>query len=512
MGEHYILKLLEAKAAAQAEIITVHGKGPISASKARLIKSQISAISGQLADPNIRGQAQVGQAPAADQVAPEAATTAPTEKAAPRAPGRAGAVVGRRAIRPDPGTPPPVEGGDDLAAISTRPEQLTSEPRPEAPKAPAPEPTERALFLDPTEDEKSGLSRMETQREADVRVTAEAAAEVEAVQGRPVTPRALGMKAQVTKKVDKREFAAIMKSAGATPWVTKNGGWGRAEAASAGFYLPAFTRVDDALEDYVNGREIDNDGFQREVDARVFADAIPPPRRRLYASDELYKDAKKWYDYASKKFEVFEAPGIQNTIDAGGLSFRLKATSTARNQDAQGIKQYNVLAAKMQEGMTFVQKLRDQAKLVRRVGIGTGGWFNANEGMFSIPGLNSEEPGVALQANTVLRLAMQFIKTEDPTARLSDKDVEIGLRAMNAEGGAITTILDIVQSFNGVYDDNTVRVSMDRFLQKLAWATQKAYMQTAQNDLVLDYNSMKYTRDESNEAQRWLSVHRDFGE
>jgi hypothetical protein len=102
---------------------------------------------------------------------------------------------------------------------------------------------------------------------------------------------------------------------------------------------------------------------------------------------------------------------------------------------------------------------------------------------------------------------MGFIKSEDETARLSDNDIIIGEKAMAImKGGKMARLADIVQSFDGKFSNNTVRLAMDRYMQRLAINAQKAIMKQYQNDLVLDYNSSVKFKEESNEAQAWLTT------
>lgn len=483
MGDHYTLKLLEAKAAAQAELLTVHVKGPIQASKAAVIQQNMKEIQSQI---TAQAEAQAG-------IEAEAAAAVPTvEPSAPAAPGRAGAVAARRGPRADTGGTPPSEARADTSAQAPTSEQAT----PQEATVPASSWVRQGWSLEQERAERGVAEE-----------TAAVSADEQAQAAGPAQSfRQLGHKAGVTGNVDPGEFEALLKGSGANDFTVKHGGFGRARAAAKNAYLPAYTRLDDALRAVATGQEIPNDGFQDPQDARIFSDMLPPPRRSEFASQAQYDEAMEYFNYASKKYEVFEAPGVQNTIDAGGRTYRVKATSTARNQDSNGQNRYNKIAEKLQESHTFIQHLRNTARNIRRVGLGTGGWFNEDEGAFAIPGLSSYDPGSKELVNTSLRLAMGFIKTEDPTARLSDKDVEIGEKAMSLLQGGKVKMLDLLQSFDGRFDDNTIRRSMDRYMQRLSVNAQKAITQQFQNDLVLDYNSQRMLQEESNETQTWLQT------
>jgi hypothetical protein len=496
MGDHYTMKLLESLWAARAEILTVHGKGPIQQSKLRMLNAQIAGIQKELTDPYIQAElaGRGEEAAGALQAGATQATTGAAEPSLAPAPGRAGAVGGRRAApAPTEGTPPG----------KARPSEA----------APAPA-TERAT-PEPIEDEAAGMSRMETQKEADERATtaAEFVAQEEQIMGRKaVNPRQLGKQAMVRGYVEEDELNAMLKQGGANDYVIKHNGYGKAEAAAAGDVTWGILTLTPAINSYVAGKPFTMndgvvDGFSHVSDAKAFAEMVPPPRRSTYRNATDWSEAHRQWEYNKNHYEVYEAPGMQNSFEAGGRGFRLKGTSTARNQDARGEAKYDLIAGKVQESFEFVAKLKDTAANIRRVGIGSGGWFNADEGAFSIPGFNSLDVGTKELTNTSLKLAMGFIKSEDPTARLSDNDVKIGEKAMAImmQGKAVT-IMDIIQGLDGDWDNNTVRLAMDRYMQKLALNAEKAIIQKYQNDIVLDYNSSIKFREESNATQVWLNT------
>jgi hypothetical protein len=356
---------------------------------------------------------------------------------------------------------------------------------------------------------------METQKEATDRQTAQTAqrTQEEAIMTRKAAnPRQLGKQAQVRGEVDEAELEQMMREYGnANDFVIKHGGFGAAADAEVGSPTADTLRMQPAVNSYVKGEQFTAndgvvDGFDHVSDAQFFASVVPPPRPSMYSNPADYADAHDMWTYNKNHYEVFEAPGVQNSFTAGKRGYRIKGTSTARNQDAQGQTRYNLIAAKIQDSWTFVGNLRDTAINIRRVGVGSGGWFNEEEGGFAIPGLFSTDVGTKELQNTTLRLAMGFIKTEDPTARLSDNDIKIGEKAMALSGeGKFVTLVDIFQSLDGDFEDNTIRVAMDRYMQKLALNAQKAIIQQWQNDIVLDYNSSVKFREESNATQRWLN-------
>ena len=496
MGDHYTMKLLESLQAARAEILTIHGKGPIQASKVRMLNQQVAQIQQQLTDPYIQAElaGRGDEAKAALQEGADRATTAAAEPSRPVAPGRAGAVAGRRGSRAQTGGTPPEQAKPSESEPATETQRATPQP---------------------IDDEAAGLSRMETQKEADERVAKKKgfqAQEEEVLKFKPANARQLGKQAMVRGHVDEQDMRRILKAAGVNDWVIENDGFGAAEHATAQDFGEDVLKLTPALNSYVKGEPFmmndgQVDGFSHVSDAKAFAAMVPPPRRSKYASASDWQDAHKRWEYNKNHYEVFEASGVQNTITAGGRTYRVQGNSTARNQDARGENKFDTIAGKLQETHEFVEKLKRVAETVRRVGIGSGGWFNAEEGAFSIPGWNSTDPGSKLLINDNLRLAMGFIKSEDETARLSDNDIIIGEKAMSIMlGGKKAVIMDLVQGLDGNWNDNKVRQAMDRYMAKLAVNAQKAILQTYQNDLVLDYNSSVIFEEESNAAQRWLNT------
>jgi hypothetical protein len=510
MGDHYTMKLLESLWAARAELLTIHGKGPIQASKTRMINRQIAEIQKNLTDPYIQREMNAREAAGAlqagaeaSQAAPAAPTTPGAEPSLPTAPGRAGAVGGRRGARPTAGGTPPTQ---------ERPAQGDTAP---ATESMPPEPAERQP-ISAEQERAEGMSRMETQEEADKRVASQKdyrAQEEEVLTRKAANPRQFGKQALVRGSFEQEELHELMRQGGANDWVIENDGYGRAEHIGMGEQAWEILGWTPALNAIIKGEKFRmNDtvvqGFHHVSDAKAFAQLVPPPRRSQYPGQpKAYKEAYEQWEFNRDHYEIYEAPTGDNTMRAGGRTYRVQATSRARDNDAFGKAHYDTIKGKLQQTHEFIDKLKRVGDTVRRVGVGTGGWFNAEEGMFSIPGWNSTDPGTKLLINDNLRLAMGFIKSEDETARLSDNDIIIGEKAMSILlGGKKFAIMDLVQGMDGDFTDNTVRQSLERYMKKLSVEAQKAIVKTYQNDLVFDYNTSVVMQRESDENQAWLNT------
>jgi hypothetical protein len=465
-----------------------------------MINAQIADIQKNLTDPYIQSELRGREAAGALQAGAGEATTGAAEPSLPTAPGRAGAVGGRRGPRPSTGGTPPEAARPSEGGTAAEPESLPTDP------------AERREYQG--EDEMA--SRLETQEEADTRAKGEKT-QLDREEGvltrAPKNVRQAGQRAMVRGSVDVAEMNYALKEwGGANNAVIKFNGWGRAMNAQNGRSNASTLGQQDAQNSYIRGEvfqvnDTDSTGFKNQNDAQYFADWIPAPRKSQYSDPEKYRNAVNEWDYRKDHWETFEAPAKQNSFEAGGRNYRIKGTSTARDRDASGINEYNTIVSKVTDSWTFVQNLRDTAKNIRRVGIGSGGWFNAEEGAFAIPGLFSTDVGTKELQNTTLRLAMGFIKTEDPTARLSDNDIKIGEKAMalSMQGKAMT-IADIIQGLDGDWNNNTVRQAMDRYMQRLALNAQKAIVKQYSNDIVIDYKSSIVFEKENNERMRWLAT------
>ena len=433
MKDHYDLKLLEALQAARAQKLRLEIEGPINASKLKVLQRQIETMEQQLT-PGTPLQAEVS-APAAP--TPEEGAVMPT------APGRAGAVAGRRG-------PPRVSV--DVGDVQVGEEALE----------PLPEPAGEVEVGEITTE----------QPEPEVDVT----------------------------RLSPRQVQKAMAGMGVPKHVVRAGGYGRAEAAEAGFPQATITGVQEAYDAVVAGRPIPNDGFADERDAIIFSQMVPPPKRENYRTQAAFEEALNYHKFNAKRYEVFQQEGVRNTIQAGGRTFRVRATSPAMRDD----KRYIEVADKLAETQGFIRDLWETAQNYRRVGP-TGGFFNSATGAFSIPGLTSTDPGMQELAKQSIQAAMGFIKANDPTARLSDKDLEVGEKAIDLFMRGKYKLMDIVQSLDGKYDNNTVRKSVEKYMQVLAKKAQTKTFQKFENELVPDYNTAVQLAEEAGDLQLWLN-------
>jgi hypothetical protein len=82
---------------------------------------------------------------------------------------------------------------------------------------------------------------------------------------------------------------------------------------------------------------------------------------------------------------------------------------------------------------------------------------------------------------------MQYIKTHDPTARISDQDLIIGLEAAANYRGKGDKFVEFFQSIIGV---ETKRKQVEYFMGKVLVEAQRIMYQKLEDDIVPDYNTM----------------------
>lgn len=468
--DHYNVKLLQAMAAAKAQALQLHVNGPIkNAHQLAVVQSKMEAFQQQL---NVRTA----------QAAP-AAPLAPAEPQLPAAPGRSAAVAARRPVQP------------------RRAPEAT--PLPEG--APIGEPAARV------EPRRVSPDRTrETLAEQQVREARELPVETltqlgdKAAAGAGITPR------EVFQTVTK---PARQGGAGVNPQIAKHGSFAMAVAKNANEPETGITTWVEALEAAARKRPIPNNGFQMIQDARVFAEMVPEPKRNQFGAgepgDKAFELARDHWLIGQQNNEVFEAPsrvgGQQNSIQAGGRIFRLKQTSVARDSTPPGIKRYNTISEKLQQQQEGVRLLKRVADDLQKVG--PTGIFNEEDG-FQIPGLTTGDPTQLRNMEARITLAMQYIKRNDPTARISDQDLVIGQRAASQIFAKKFKFLDFVQSLDGDPSTNTVRQMIVNFLQTVAIDSQRAMFEEFENDLVPDHESMRLIEEETQERQRFLNTHR----
>jgi hypothetical protein len=140
------------------------------------------------------------------------------------------------------------------------------------------------------------------------------------------------------------------------------------------------------------------------------------------------------------------------------------------------------------------------AKIVRHQGLSG---IATGEG-FELPGITTDDPTSMEFINFRLVQAMDFIKTQDPTARLSNEDVKQGLQAMAPFLTKKMKFIDLLQSINGI-EDNNVRHSVERFMAALAVETIRGLRQSLANDVVPDFEGMKKEERDIEQIDNWIA-------
>lgn len=483
MSDHYNLKLLDSLQASRARILSVEVEGPIRASKIRVIQNEINKV---LSGLTTGAAAREGRVPGAIQTGPETGTVGPAPTPPPptdttrlpTAPGRAGTVAARRPTRMAPPTgeeQTPTRGPSEAQETAIQPSGLG-----------APADTKGPF--------RTGLD------------ITEAPEPPRAIEKPPLSGDELGQQYEAGRSALPPHVAKVKLPDGRI-----ESGYGLAEDLNQGAPTSSTTGLREATDALAAGKPIPNDGFRHQWDALEFSKiaAEYEPQRKNYSTPEAYNQAMRFHRYKAKKAEFYEQPGGQNAIFAGGHIFRTRAGSLIRGDSAASRNLYNEVAEKLVEGNEYVTELRQMAERYVKVGPGGNlfsGFFNAEEGAFSLPGVNSTDPATKQNAQSVIQLAMGFIKQNDPTARLSDKDLEVGEKAMGFLLTGKLRFLDFVQSFDGKYNDNTVRQHMNRYLRVLAQKAQVAYFKKYESYLIPDHNTMVAITQQTDATQKWLNT------
>jgi len=507
MEDHYNIKLLDAIQAARQNIHVEVDKA-VNASKLKMQLRNIEQMQSQL---------KVGTPLGPSGAATTSATQTSAETALPSAPGRAGSVGARRG-RPAPTATPPTPG----TPSAELPEGFVDRGAP------------RSGVAEPREIEAEGQSRSETQDEADLRyardfdaaqqATAAQAAEtgkqrVARVAASPARGlKGLGLKAFAGGEITEAEMARVITKpraqggADVPRRVAKAGGYGLAfitdPTAGTGEPSHKTTSLAEGLSDIAAGKKIRNGGFIMNADADLVAAMVPEPNPALYEGGRDgagYKIAKQAYDFGQEFEEIYETratvDGQRNTIIVGGASYKLAEGALARTDETV----FREMQEKLAEVNTGQKAMMALAKQIRTHGV--SGIFTP-EGGFNIPGINTADETTMLLANRTITNAMQYIKTHDPTARISDKDLEVGERAM---GGFLTKggkILDFLQSLDGDSYNNTKRRQIENFLVHIAIEAQRMVWEKFENELVPDYNTMIQTAEDADELQKFIDRNR----
>jgi hypothetical protein len=133
---------------------------------------------------------------------------------------------------------------------------------------------------------------------------------------------------------------------------------------------------------------------------------------------------------------------------------------------------------------------------------GPAGYFTS-EG-FGIPGLTNDDPTRKLLQRGNIQGAMQFIKQNDPTARISDQDIKLGDKAMGEILSGTFKFIDFAQ--NVVGGEQHLRKVLKKYLTALAVSAQATYWKKWQNDLVPSAETARVLSKQTRQRQRFIGT------
>ena len=437
--DHFEVKMLQAIAAAQKEVLRLELDGPLRNA------AQLAAYKEQIA--NFRGQVAAG---------PAGGITVPTEQVSTLT----GDTVGQRPEATIQMGAAPSRAAS-VAARGSRPTRPSSKARPSQETA-APAIPEGAVAQD-----------------AEGRYLDASGAVVQA------GTKPAKKKAKAPKRIS--QTAVTDPDIQAPRHIAKEGSFARAIAKEANESVVGITTWDQAQEDIDGNRKIRNGGLTGTRDAEIVSASIQPPDPKTYKGGEEnlnYLHDLKRHEYMQAYPEVLERPsamaGERATITAGGRTYVVLA-------GARDEKTYTRVREEIVKTTRLIDGLNSMAQLIKKKGI--SGIFT-DEGGFNIPGLNTSDPATLKKFNKAITQAMNFIKTHDPTARISDKDLEVGERAAVPYLGKGDAFLDFIQSLDGNPMNNTKRKQIERFLGALAVEASNTLFYEIENEVVPNYNAL----------------------
>ena len=477
--DHYELKYLEAKAQAEQEIFKLEYDGPIKNA------AQIAKLKQQAA----QYQQMIRSAPSGGMTIPtEMVQTLEGEVVGPRpeaqimvapAPGRSGAIAARR-----PGTGRVVAPGGPGTGE-------TQQPAPE-PTRPAP-----SRELQPIEDVGTGVSRLETPEEAEQRYMNERAVWEEEQRAAELERR----KAEVTAsryKINAKNIRQYAESVLlAHEDAVKFDGFKRGEAVGKRGLdsLVGLTSWSEAISAIQSGRAIPNGGMPDYRDAKIISGVIEengPPSPLMYAGGERnihYQEALKRYQLTIDYPEILE----KNMFDpeTGEKSkIRLNGRLLTIMPGSRAGKDYERVQNEVGKFRDVMGAMQRAAKTIRNVGI-TGMWETDPETgktSFTFPGVfTNANPEIMMIQREAITQAMQYIKTHDPTARISDQDLRVGMEAAASYTGKGAAFVDWLQS---MFNVSTKRDQIQAFMGKVLVEAQRIMYSRLEDDIVPDYNTM----------------------
>ena len=473
--DHYQLKLLQELAAVQQRILHVEVNAPLRGGVQQLqaLKAQAAAIQQELSTRAGGQTLAVGQVTnregmTADQAMQAVGTTrgeVPIQggPALAQAPGRAAGVAGR--------TRRPTQG-PGAGEAPTSPEEQG--------------PGEGAAEPKYVEDQETGISRLETPEEIKARQAREqAAANVPTGPARTVGEAQAKMAQGTLTPRDAVNMVGNNPHWTGNPAVLPKRSFSALYAETKGGSGFGITTWDEAWNALGQGKKIPHGGVTGNEDAKIVAEYAPAPNPEFFpggTNSLQYQMVKRVHDYAQEYPEVYERA---STIDKERNAIHTANGFYIVRAEARGDqKAYEKAAAEIVKADRLSSDAWATAKKIEEHGI--SGWFDTN-GQFQIPGLTTRDPANMEVFTMSIAQAMNFIKTHDPTARISDQDLKVGEKAAAAYKAGGREFLDFVQHVFGM--DLTQAKQAANFLRVVAVGAQKIAMAENYNTLVPSYES-----------------------
>lgn len=468
--DHYNLAKVNAIQAARQNI-HIEVDGHVNAATQQMMLQEIAEMEKGFMKPQTSREAVEAQHEQAVQSQGQAANTVAQgalDKNAPTAPGRAGAVAGRRGPKTKTGGTPPEAG--------TSQEQAAGQSLPQG-----------------REDEDLGMSVSTAPEKAPQKTTGA---------GKPA--------ARQRQVFTRQESAKALRSAGVPEEVVKNDGYGVAYRLKQGEGSAKTTTITQAVNAINNNELIPNGGLLLNRDADYVQQHILPPDPSQYAAGvdgAAYKAAQSLYEYGQEYEEIYETRatvgGQRNTIVAGGMTFKLAEGAPERGTTPDARRAYMEMQGKLGESATGMRTARALAKQIRSHGL--AGIFTP-EGGINIPGINTDDPATLKLTERMITQGMQYIKKHDPTARISDQDLKVGREATSGYDTKTGRVIDFLQSLDGESKNNAKRRQIERFIVASVIEAQRLMYEKYENSLVPSYNTMTRTNEEINEMQLWIDT------
>jgi hypothetical protein len=456
--DHYNLKKLAAINAARQNI-HIEVDGHVNAASQKMMLQEIEALQKGFVKPRTAAQAAGSDTRGQVEQLHEETIQQQGQSSVAAAPGRAGSVAARRRPTSKPGTTPPAGAGAGTGAAA------------------------------PVQDRPLGEGPLMPEEAAPAKA--------------PERATSKGKHVQYTD----RDVSKVMRDARVPAEIIRAGSFGaEIQRQSHGGTLKT-TSIKDAANAVNSGKRIPNGGVLTNRDADYVAALVQPPDPALFpggADDPGYKIQQRAYEYGQEFEEIYETRSTldeeRNTIVAGGISYKLAEGAIERTDTAA----YKDMQKKLAQVATGNRAVMQLAKKIRTHGL--SGIFTP-EGGINIPGFNSEDEATMTFANQTITQAMQYIKTHDPTARISDKDLEVGERALGSFMSKGGKFLDFVQSLDGDSYNNTKRRQIENFLAWIAIEAQAMVTLEYENSVVPSYNDMMRQAEDAQELQLWIDEH-----